>query len=661
MGKLNVKEAVQSLELQAFMRSLLEDLRTLDEMIKSGAIESDITRIGAEQELCMIDEFWRPAPVIESVLPRIRDPHFTTELAKFNLEFNLDPMEFNGDCLSKLETEIHAALAKACKAVRMMRGDVILCGILPTIRNMDLELDNMTPIPRYKALFNSLRRMRGGPFEYHILGKDELIFKQDYPSFEFCNTSFQIHYQVSPAQFIDTYNFSKLITAPVLAVATNSPLLFGKRLWHETRIALFQQAIDTRNMSHHLRKGRSRVSFSDQWVRNSILEIFQDDVSRFRLLLYADVEEKSWDIFKNGEIPELTALRIFNGTIYRWNRACYGILDGKPHLRIENRVLPAGPTVVDEVANAAFWFGLMHGMPDEYRNLPNKIEFDLAVENFTNAARNGLDASFYWINDTRYTAQDLVLKELLPIAKNGLKRANIDAVDSEKYLSIIQERVESGNTGSRWMLRSFTNLKEKGYGDESLVALTAGIVKRQKTNTPVHKWDLATIDEAGSWINKFGRVEQIMANDLFTVQQTDLVDLVTSIMDWKDVRHIPVEGDNGELVGLITSRSIIHHYVCANEGRKNAAICAGDIMIRNPITASPEMFTVDAVLMMQKHEIGCLPVVKSGRLVGIVTEYDFMKISAQLLDELYGKIDVPQNNKPPSKYRIKNSGSLMRR
>ncbi|MCB0264035.1 MAG: hypothetical protein KDH98_12855, partial [Calditrichaeota bacterium] len=146
MGKLNVKEAVQSLELQAFMRSLLEDLRTLDEMIKSGAIESDITRIGAEQELCMIDEFWRPAPVIESVLPRIRDPHFTTELAKFNLEFNLDPMEFNGDCLSKLETEIHAALAKACKAVRMMRGDVILCGILPTIRNMDLELDNMTPM-----------------------------------------------------------------------------------------------------------------------------------------------------------------------------------------------------------------------------------------------------------------------------------------------------------------------------------------------------------------------------------------------------------------------------------------------------------------------------------------------------------------------------------
>ncbi|MEZ4761790.1 MAG: hypothetical protein R3C26_00870 [Calditrichia bacterium] len=228
MGKLNVKEAVQSLELQAFMRSLLEDLRTLDEMIKSGAIESDITRIGAEQELCMIDEFWRPAPVIESVLPRIRDPHFTTELAKFNLEFNLDPMEFNGDCLSKLETEIHAALAKACKAVRMMRGDVILCGILPTIRNMDLELDNMTPMPRYKALFNSLRRMRGGPFEYHILGKDELIFKQDYPSFEFCNTSFQIHYQVSPAQFIDTYNFSKLITAPVLAVATNSPLLSWK-------------------------------------------------------------------------------------------------------------------------------------------------------------------------------------------------------------------------------------------------------------------------------------------------------------------------------------------------------------------------------------------------------------------------------------------------
>ena len=637
MGDLNVREAVDTDSIKKFTHALLEDIRALEVLINRGMIESDITRVGAEQELCMLDQYWRPAPIVMDVLAELNDPLFTTELARFNIEFNMDPLIFTGDCLSQMEKDLKRLLKKVEKVVCKFNADIILCGIVPSIRTIDIEIDNMTPMQRYQALFSSLQRMRGGPFEYHIQGTDELVFKQDFPSFEFCNTSFQIHYQVKPDDFIDAYNFSKLITAPVLAAATNSPLLFGKRLWKETRIALFQQAIDTRNLSHHLRRGRGRVSFSDQWIRDSIMEIFQDDVSRFRLLLYTDKYEDSLKMLNAGKIPDLTALKVFNGTIYRWNRACYGIFEGVPHLRIENRVLPAGPTVVDEVANAAFWFGLMHGLPDEYRNLPDKIEFDHAVDNFVNAARNGLDTGFCWLGNKRIPARELILKELLPIAHEGLKKANINPKDRSRFLDIIEARVRLQKTGSRWILDSFNSLKEQGYGDETLVAITAGIVSRQKRGKPVHEWSLAKIEEAGSWINKFGRVEQMMSTDLFTVQKDDLIDLVINIMKWKKIHHIPVEGKQGELLGLITSGRIIKYYASDCLEKENMK-SAGDIMITDPVTVTPEMSTIAAVSMMQKHRVDCMPVVKSGRLIGIVTEHDFLKISARLLEEIFGKV-----------------------
>ncbi len=636
MGDLNVKEAVDTADIKKFTHALLEDIRALEKLINHGMIESDITRVGAEQELCMVDQYWRPAPIVMEVLKELDDPLFTTELARFNIEFNMEPVIFTGDCLSQMEKELIRLLKKVEKVVRKFHADIILCGIVPSIRTIDVEIDNMTPMKRYQALFSSLQRMRGGPFEYHIQGTDELIYKQDFPSLEFCNTSFQIHYQVKPDDFIDAYNFSKLITAPVLAAATNSPLLFGKRLWKETRIALFQQAIDTRNLSHHLRRGRGRVSFSDQWVRDSILEIFQDDVSRFRLLLYTDRFENSLEMLKSGKIPSLTALKVFNGTIYRWNRACYGIYKDIPHLRIENRVLPSGPTVVDEVANAAFWFGLMHGLPDEYRNLPNKMDFDHAVDNFVNAASIGLDTHFRWLRSKRIPARELILKELLPIAHEGLKKANINAEDRSRFLDIIEARVRLQKTGSRWILDSFNSLKENGCGDEILVAITAGIVSRQKRGKPVHQWSLAKIEEAGSWINKFGRVEQIMSTDLFTVQKNDLIDLVINIMKWKKINHIPVEGQQGELLGLITSGLIIKNFA-SDCLEKEDMKTAGDIMICDPVSVTPEMSTITAISLMQKHHVDCLPVVKAGRMIGIVTEHDFMKISARLLEEVFGK------------------------
>lgn len=634
MGEFNVKRVDNPESIRRFTHYILKDLKALEDMLSRDMFETDVQRIGAEQELCLIDKFWRPAPIIEEVLTAINDPHFTTELAKFNLEINLEPVEFTGDCFSRIEQQLTTCLGKLEKVLHRMGAEYILVGILPTIRYIDLEMENMTRRKRYALLFEKIRELRGGDFQYNIKGIDELITQQEYPTFEFCNTSFQVHFQTTPKDFPDAYNFSKLIAAPVLAAATNSPLLVGKRLWHETRIALFQQAIDTRNVLHHLREKRGRVSFPKQWIHHSVLEILQDDIARFRILLCSENYEDSLKVLKSGEIPKLKALNTFNGTVYRWNRACYGVFNGKPHLRIENRTLPAGPTVKDEIANAAFWSGLMNAIPEEYKNLPGKIEFDEVVTNFIKAARLGLDSTFTWLNNKTVNARDLILKELLPLSREGLQKAGVHSEDIQQNLELIEQRVRRKKTGSQWMLDSFAKLKEEGTLEETLVAITAAIVHRQKKGKPVYQWKLAKLTEAGNWINKFLRVEQIMSTELFTVQEDDLIDLVANIMDWKHIRHVPVENENGSLVGLITSGILLKHYGKTLERLQNFTPVK-EIMIHDPIYTTPETLTTDAIKVMRKNKIGCLPVVKGDKLVGIVTEHDFVKISARLLEQIF--------------------------
>ncbi len=634
MGELNVVAASDPQLVRRFMQSLLNDLRALDIMLEKGMIESGVQRIGAEQELCLVDRFFRPAPLILDVLTALNDPDFTTELAKFNIEFNLDPVDFTGNCFSALETQLKENLAKLEAVARQFDAGIILTGILPTVRTIDLDMENMTPMDRYMALFERLRQMRGGPFEYHIRGNDELLIKQDYPSFEFCNTSFQVHFQIEPDNFVNAYNFSKLVSAPVLAVAVNSPLVLGKRLWQESRIALFQQAIDTRNISYHLRESYGRVSFAKEWIHESVTEIFQDDISRFRVMLCADIEENSLQVLADGGIPKLDALRIFNGTVYRWNRACYGISEGKPHLRIENRLLPSGPTVADEVANAAFWIGLMNGFDKSYYELPKKFDFDCIVQNFFKAARYGLDTQFEWLNGKTILPQELVKKELLPIAKAGLKKAKVNKADIDRYLQIIEARVTSRQTGAQWMLDSFNNLKERNSAEEAVVALAAGIIKRQKEGSPVHEWDVVKVEEAGNWKNKYWHVGQIMSTDLFTVQGDDLLELAANMMFWKHVSQVLVEDQNGHLVGLVTAKMLLNHFINI-QSEKRDAIAVSDVMIKNPVSVPPEMTTVDAIAIMNRQQIGCLPVVKDDKLIGIVTERDFLKTSAQLLQELF--------------------------
>ena len=633
MGEKRIKTELNGEERRSFMRHLLDDLRALEEMIDRGLIETGKRRIGAEQEMFLVDSSWRPAPAALDLLKEIDDSHFTTELGLFNLEVNLDPQVFEGRCLSAMEQQLNDLLDKA-RGVSAAHGvDVVLTGILPTLRKSDLGLENMTPLDRYKALNRAMNELRGGAYEFRIKGLDELYVKHDSVMLEACNASFQVHFQVGADEFANLYNISQAVAAPVLAAATNSPLLFGMQLWRETRIALFQQAVDTRSSSHHLRERSPRVTFGNRWVEKSVTELFREDIARFRTLVGADLDEDPFDLIERGEIPKLKALCLHNSTVYRWNRACYGITNGKPHLRIENRVLPSGPTVVDQIANAAFWYGLIISMSDSDDDITARMTFEDAIINFHAAGRMGLRSELTWLDGETFATRDLICDRLLPMAREGLVKRKLDEKDIDRYLGVLEARVRSQQTGSQWLVGSLKAMKNDGPPGEQLNAVVAATVERQRTGRPVSEWEPAKIDEAGGWKHNFLKIEQFMTTKLFTVTEDEPLDLVASLMDWERIRHVPVEDHEHRLVGLISYRSLLALMakgMLTRDGRQRAA---SEVMHRDPITVSPEMDTLKAIEIMRRARVGCLPVVKDGRLVGIVSERDFMNVAAGLMEQ----------------------------
>lgn len=631
MGTHDVKE-LDHQNLRTFTQKLLADLRALEKMLDSGAIETGVRRIGVEQELFLIDKQYRPAPLAMEALDAIDDPHFTTEVARFNLEYNTDPLDFGGDCLTLMERQLQELLDLARARVARLGADVAMVGILPTLDISDLTLENMTPKPRYFALNEAMRRLRGKDWEFYIKGTDELLIRHDSVMVEACNTSFQVHYQVGPEEFAPLYNLTQAVAAPVLAAAANSPMLFGRRLWRETRIALFQQSVDHRAAGLHLREQAPRVSFGRHWVDDSVLEIFAEDIARFRVLLSADIDEDPFAVLRAGGIPELKALRLHNGTIYRWTRPCYGILGDKPHLRIENRILPAGPTLLDEVANAAFWFGLLSGMSRIFPDVRRVMDFDTALDNFVSAARLGLRAQFGWPGHHHIPADELILKELLPIAREGLALKLVREEDIDRYLGVIEERVRRKRTGAQWQLESFAAMRDQGGRGERLAALTSAIVENQRTGRPVHDWPLAGIDHAGGWERHYARVEQFMSTDLATVGPDEAIELVAHLMQWKRIRHVPVEDNEHRLLGMVSQRTLIRLIAERFHEIGTRPIAAREVMASDPVTASPETSIAEAIQLMRKNRVGSLPVVKDGRLVGIITEYDFLGIASQLVD-----------------------------
>ena len=620
-------------ELRVFTRALLRDLQALERLLADSMIESGVRRFGAEQELFLVDEAWRPAPVAIEVLEELDDKPFTTELARFNLEANLSPRLLGGTCFTEMHEELDAYVGRVSAAARRQGCEVVLTGILPTLSKSDLSLANITPRARYHALNQAMHAAGPGAFRLRIRGTDELIIQHDSVMLEACNTSAQIHLQVSAEEFAHFYNAAQAVIGPILAACVNSPLLFGRRLWAETRIALFQQSLDTRGGDLHMREMSPRVRFGGNWIRRSVVELFQEDIAAFRVLLASEVEEDPFAVLESGGVPRLQALQLFNGTVYRWNRPCYGISNGRPHLRIECRALPSGPTTIDEMANMVMWIGAVLGVAKRYPDLTGRLDFDDAKSNFLAASRLGLRSGMAWMDGETRPSDQLLLDTLLPLAREGLAQYPLADGETERYLDVFEARVKARTTGSAWMLRSLANMKQAGSRSERLAALTSATVRQQKAQLPVAEWEAAQLHEAGGWKHNYVRVEQYMSTALTAVNQDELVEMVAYLMHVRGIRHVLIEDNEHKLVGIVSYRSILKLMSSGRTRDEVEHMPVSDVMERDPVTITPETPTLEAIRLMRDRQVSALPVVRTKQLVGLVSETDFMPMAYHLLED----------------------------
>jgi predicted transcriptional regulator len=401
-------------------------------------------------------------------------------------------------------------------------------------------------------------------------------------------------------------------------------MLLGRRLWHESRIALFQHAVDERSASQMARSHPTRVTFGEHWISSGAIELWRDQIMRFKPIFTAEPGEMSTAMLRRGAVPQLAAMRLHNGTVWRWNRPCYGVSgeSGRPHLRIEFRALPSGPTVVDEVANAAFLLGLVHGLANETGDVGPGIAFEAARDNFFAAARDGLETQLHWFDGEVAPAAKLITSRLLPLAFRGLTQAGLDAESSNRYLKIIEDRVAWGVTGSCYVLGAVMQLDTQGSPlarDQRLVRV---LLERQShIGVPVHCWNPPSEEERMHPC--YTTVGEIMSTDLSTVAPGDPVSLATGIMDWRRVHHVPVEDDSGKLVGMLSHRDI---------GTPEAPpVAVRDLMATEVVSVTPASTTIDALKLMRSRSIDCLPVVENGQLVGLVTSHDMLAILELLL------------------------------
>lgn len=607
-----------------FTRAVLRDLEALEAVIGAGMVEEGARRFGVEQEMFLVDAEARALPVADRVLAGLGDRRLTSELARFNLEANLDPLPLAGGFLGALEAQLHDVLRTVEGAVAGHGGSVLLTGILPTLHAGELALHNMSPERRYAQLNEVISAARGGQFTLRIEGVEGLDVTHDSVMLESANTSLQLHVQVGVEEFARYYNIAQLISGPLLAAAANSPVLLGRRLWHETRIALFERAVDERSAAQRTRDEPTRVSFGEGWVRDA-LDLFRENAVRHRVLVVADVEGDPLESVADGVAPALPALLLHNGTVWRWNRPCYGAVDGVAHLRIENRVLPSGPTVADEVANAALFYGLMTELGATLGDPARDIAFSDVKENFLRAAQHGLGAGFRWPGDRHLPARALLLDELLPAARRGLERLGTPAADVENHLAVVEERVRSGRTGATWLLDAISRSERGVTRDLCLQAATQEMIENQRRGEPVHRWRPAKVTRTLAVPAERLRVRDVMTTDLFTVRPDDVLDLATSVMRWKHVRHVPVEDASGRLVGLLTHRDLVR------AGGGGASPAVADVMDASPAVCDPDTPLLVAARALLESGRGCVLVVAEARLAGIVTEHDLLDLSMRTL------------------------------
>ena len=600
-----------------FIHQLTKDIELLENLISNNTLEK-YDRIGAEQEFCIIDENFRANPINEKLVKKVKKHGFVTEIAKFNMELNIEPIDLMANSLNKMEKVLLNKMDIVTEIAKKYNSDIILTGILPTVRKYDLRFQNITNNPRYFDLCNAISQSRGEKYKIRISGIDELIFQHDSPLIEGCNTGFQFHLQIDPKIFHKMYNFAQLIAAPVLATSVNSPMLFGKRLWNETRIAVFQQATDTRIIGNYHLESLPRVTFGNGWIKKSLIEIFKEDITRYKILLKSLQNKTKRD---NKKLPKLNALTLHNSTVYRWNRPCYGIYKKKPSIRIENRMLPAGPTIVDQVANSTFWLGLlMFYKNSDIDELDKIMKFDDARINFYSAAQQGIDATFRWFNGKRIEARKLILNELIPKAAIGLSAINITPKDIDKYLNIIKERTRTRKNGSRWIIDSYDQLTTKFSKQNALTTITSEIINYQKNNQPVHTWD---IPKNSVVINNPSKllIEECMERDISSIYENDTLDLAYTINTWTKKNYMIVVNKKGELTGIL-DESVFNNKILVN---KKDQIVIKNIMNKKVVTLNPDTSIENALAIMENKDTNTLPVTEDKLFIGMIEKKNLIQ------------------------------------
>ena len=428
-------------------------------------------------------------PALKNVeaLEAIADPDFQNELGQFNIEINVPPAKLREGGLGTFEHNLRRSLNDAEEKSARVGAHLVMIGILPTLGEGHMGVEHLSANPRYRLLSEQILNARGEDIAIDIAGTERLRTTADSIVPEAACTSTQLHVQTSPDQFAAYWNASQAIAAVQLAVGANSPYLLGKELWRETRIPLFEQATDTRSEELKAQGVRPRVWFGERWI-TSVFDLFEENVRYFPALLPVSDEEDPLQVLEAGGTPNLSELRLHNGTIYRWNRPVYDISGGVPHLRVENRLLAAGPTVADTMANTAFYFGLVRALAESERPLWSQMSFSAAEENFHVAAQQGIEAQIYWPGVGQVSATELVLRRLLPAARQGLESWGVDSETSERLLGIIEQRCLIGTNGAEWFVRRMEQREDQDRYD-ALRATLLEYLDRMHSNEPVHGWD----------------------------------------------------------------------------------------------------------------------------------------------------------------------------
>ena len=473
-----------------FSGKLRDNLAALEQVLaRPGFGEGDLS-FGAELELYIVNEKGEPLHKNQEVIKQLNDPQLTLELNRYNLEYNFSPVLLKDGCFAATQKEALEALAKINQCTSQWQGRVVPVGILPTLQQSDTGYHAMTPLARFEALTKELTELRGGPFTIAIEGEDTLQLAMDDVTLEGANTSFQVHLRVPPQEFADFYNALQLVTPLVVAMAANSPTLFGHRLWHETRIPLFKQSIDCRPKDS-MHPMPARVNFGNNWIRNSAYELFAEAALLYRPLLPICNAEDPLAIVRQGGTPKLHELRLHQGSIWLWNRPVFDPVDGG-HLRIELRAFPAGPSIVDMLANAALAIGLAKSLQSSIKELLPAIPFTYCTANFYRAAQKGMAAELFWPSTQQsqpeYFTVPSILEKLLPRLPESLDAMGFLKEDVAGLLDVIDERLATRQTGAQWQLNKLVELRKDMHKREALLAMLQQYQINSDANIPVAQW-----------------------------------------------------------------------------------------------------------------------------------------------------------------------------